>query len=109
MKVMLYVYEMMVKVIINIENEGTDDVYQFTLSQSSQGERKHKKKPRGGTQMKELIIKRSDNKKEVVTYNEWGQPTGDEDTINKATSLLDTALIKFWTFEPKIINTFTLC
>ncbi|PON50752.1 hypothetical protein PanWU01x14_221240 [Parasponia andersonii] len=28
--------------------------------------------------MKELIIKRNDNKKEVVTYNEWGQPTGDE-------------------------------
>ncbi|PON35966.1 hypothetical protein PanWU01x14_332140 [Parasponia andersonii] len=29
--------------------------------------------------MKELIIKSSDNKKEVVTYNEWGQPTGDEE------------------------------
>ncbi|PON53094.1 hypothetical protein PanWU01x14_204740 [Parasponia andersonii] len=70
MKVMLHVYEMMVKVIIDIKNEGEDDVYQFTPSQSSQGERKRKKKPRGTNQMKELIIKRSDNKKEVVTYNE---------------------------------------
>ncbi|PON41660.1 hypothetical protein PanWU01x14_287760, partial [Parasponia andersonii] len=76
MKVMLHVYEMMVKVSIDMENEGADDVYQFTPSQSSQGERKHKKKLRGMTQMKELIIKRSDNKNEVVAYNEWGQPTG---------------------------------
>ncbi|PON65861.1 hypothetical protein PanWU01x14_113500 [Parasponia andersonii] len=67
------------KVIINMENEGVDDVYQFTPSQSSQGERKYKKKPIGMTQMNELIIKRSDNKKEVVTYNEWGQLTGDEE------------------------------
>ncbi|PON36168.1 hypothetical protein PanWU01x14_330570 [Parasponia andersonii] len=65
-------------VIIDMENEGADDIYQFTLSQSSQGERKYKKKPRGTTQMNELIIKRSDNKKEVVAYNEWGQLTGDE-------------------------------
>ena len=28
--------------------------------------------------MRELIKKRSDNKKEVLSYNEWGQPTGDE-------------------------------
>ncbi|PON76473.1 hypothetical protein PanWU01x14_035270 [Parasponia andersonii] len=31
------------KAIIDMENEGTDDVYQFTPSQNSQGERKHKK------------------------------------------------------------------
>ncbi|PON35371.1 hypothetical protein PanWU01x14_337040 [Parasponia andersonii] len=67
------------KVIIDMENEGADDVYQFTPSQSSQGERKHKKKSRGMTQMKELVIKRSDNNKEVVAYSEWGQPTGDEE------------------------------
>ncbi|PON34365.1 hypothetical protein PanWU01x14_344930, partial [Parasponia andersonii] len=66
-------------VIIDMENEDADDVYQFTPSQSSQGERKHKKKLRGMTQMKELIIKRSVNKKEVVANNEWGQPTEDEE------------------------------
>ncbi|PON32717.1 hypothetical protein PanWU01x14_359030, partial [Parasponia andersonii] len=65
-------------IIIDMENDGKDDVYQFTLSQNNQGERKHKTKPRGTTQMKELIIKRSDNKKEVTAYNKWGQLTGDE-------------------------------
>ncbi|PON53285.1 hypothetical protein PanWU01x14_202920 [Parasponia andersonii] len=78
MKVMLHVFKMMAKVIIDIENEVADDVYQFTPSQSSRGERKHKKKLRGTTQMKELIIKKSDNKKEVVAYNKWRQPTRDE-------------------------------
>ncbi|PON50378.1 hypothetical protein PanWU01x14_223500 [Parasponia andersonii] len=42
--------------IIDMKNEGADDVYQFTPSQNSQGERKYKKKPRRTTQMKELII-----------------------------------------------------